>query len=82
MSKDPCHDAIQRLYPYLDGELNAYRRARIRWHLRKCNPCDGAFSFEHRFKAVIREKTREAVPPEVVERLRAYLRSEEPGSFT
>ena len=73
MGKDKCHDALQRLYPYLDGEVNVYRRFRVRRHLRKCRACGPAFSFEEQLKIVIREKAMEDPPPEFIERLRIYL---------
>ncbi len=31
--KDKCHDAITRIYPYLDGEITLYRRFRVRRHI-------------------------------------------------
>lgn len=71
-----CDDALARLYPYLDGELTAYRRWRVKVHLRKCTGCGAAYSFEERLKLVIRQRCQEDVPDEFVERLRAVLRDE------
>ncbi len=73
MSKHACDDAIARIYPYLDGEVTVLRRLLVRRHLRRCPPCDGAFAFEQRLKVVVRERTREEVPPEMLDRLRTYL---------
>lgn len=81
MNKRPCDDAIARLYLYLDGEINSYRAWQIRRHLRKCSPCDSAFAFEQKLKGVIRERTKEDVPPEVIDRLRQFLHTEEPDLF-
>lgn len=69
-----CSEAIARVYEYIDGEITWWRRQRIRWHLRKCSPCDGAFRFEHRLKSLIRERSAEPAPPELLERLRTFLR--------
>ncbi len=81
MTKRACDEAITRLYPYLDGEITAYRSWRIRRHLRRCSPCHSAFSFEEKLKAVIRARTKEEVSPEVIDRLRTFLQTEEPGIF-
>ncbi len=81
MNKKVCEDAIERLYPYLDGEINSYRKWQIRRHLKSCPPCDSAFVFEQKLKAVIKERTREDVPPEVISRLQEFLHAEEPDLF-
>lgn len=81
MNKRACDDAIARLYPYLDGEINSFRKWAIRRHLKNCPPCESAFSFEQRLKIVIRERTSEEVPPEVLQRLKTFLRDEEPDLF-
>ncbi len=79
MSKD-CEHAIAYVYQYLDHELTPMRRARIRRHLRRCEVCPGAFDFEARLKAMIREKGREEPPPELFDRLRTLIREEGMGS--
>jgi hypothetical protein len=45
-------------------------------HLEECPPCGGAFAFEERLMVVIRSGLREEIPPAVVDRLRAAIRSE------
>jgi mycothiol system anti-sigma-R factor len=77
MARKSCDEAIARVYHYLDGELTWFRKLRINRHLRACRPCEGAYHFERRLKAVVREHSREDVPPEVLERLRSILRNEE-----
>jgi mycothiol system anti-sigma-R factor len=57
-----CRDALDTLYVYLDGELTAERRLRIRHHLEDCSPCLGAFDFEAELKAVIAKRCRDQVP--------------------
>jgi len=81
MTKKACEDAIERLYPYLDGEINSYRKWQIRRHLKSCSPCGSAFSFEEKLKVVIKERTREDVPLDVINRLQEFLHSEEPDLF-
>jgi mycothiol system anti-sigma-R factor len=80
MTKE-CDHAIAYVYQYLDDELTTARRARIKWHLRKCDKCPGAFNFESRLKAMIREKGRDEPPAELFDRLRTLIREEDPGSL-
>jgi len=69
-----CHEAMERIYPYLDGELTPYTRAKIRWHLRKCGMCPDVYDFEAKLKQVVHDQAQEEVPDEVVDRLRTFLR--------
>jgi anti-sigma factor (TIGR02949 family) len=75
MSKS-CEDALCRVYLFLDGEINWYRRLRISRHLKACPPCSSAFHFEERLRVVVRQNHQEEIPPEFLERLRAVLRDE------
>lgn len=79
MGKHNCEDAVAHVYFYLDDEIGWFRKVRIRRHLKKCPPCEGAFGFESHLQAIVRERLREEPHPEVVDRLRAYLRENESG---
>ena len=68
-----CHEAIEKVYYFLDGEITWYRRQRIRRHLRRCRTCNGAYEFEAAFLQVVRRKGVEAPPPELIDRLRTFL---------
>ena len=74
-----CQHAVEYVYHYLDEEITWSRRVRIKWHLKRCDPCDGAFGFEHRLKTMIREKGRDEPPPELYDRLRALLQEDDTG---
>ena len=76
MSKQKCDHAVEKIYFYLDGEITWYSRMRIKWHLRSCPPCEGAFKFEDRLRSVVREKSAEEIPPVLLERLRDSLRED------
>ncbi len=78
MSKKTCSDAVTRLYPYLDGEVSVIQRMRVRWHLRHCPPCEGAYRFEQKLKVVIHERLHEDCPEEVMDRLRRLVREQTP----
>lgn len=74
--KKTCQEAVDRLYPYLDGEVSRLHRFRVRWHLRRCAPCDGAFHFEERLKVTVSDGLKDECPDEVIDRLRALLGDE------
>ena len=74
MRRDSCFRRAHRLYSYLDGEIRAIRRIRIRLHLRRCLNCERAYRFENRLRGFIRERARVDAPPEVVERIRRLIR--------
>ena len=72
-----CDQAIEEMYYFLDGEITWYKRIRIRRHLRRCHTCDDAFAFETRFKSIVRQRSREEPPPELIDRLRTFLHEHE-----
>ncbi len=79
MSKRNCEDAIASVYLYLDNEMGFVHKTKIRRHLRHCDECLKAFHFEEHLKVVIRERVQEEPKQEVVDRLKAFLKEQEPG---
>ncbi|NIA24984.1 MAG: anti-sigma factor [Gammaproteobacteria bacterium] len=79
MSKRSCEEAITSVYLYLDNELGWVHAAKIKRHLRHCDGCLDAFRFEEQLKVVIRERVREEPKQEVLDRLRVFLKEQEPG---
>ena len=73
---DHCREALDKLYAYLDRELDAASVDVIRLHLDDCPPCDRAFVFEERLLVAIRSGLREEVPQVVIERIRATIRTQ------
>ena len=71
-----CQHAVEYVYQYLDNEITYFRRSRIRWHLRKCHDCCGAFEFETKLKQVIKERGRTEPSPELFETLRTLIEEE------
>lgn len=71
-----CEHAVQYVYHYLDKELTLARRARIRMHLRRCNDCGGAYEFEAKLKAMIKQKGSTSPPPELFDTLRTLIDEE------
>ncbi len=77
MNRSACDRSIAQVYYYLDGEITWFKRLRVRRHLRKCRDCSSAFSFETRLKEVVRERIHEEPEPEVIARLRRFLKDNE-----
>ena len=73
---DHCNEALDKLYAYLDRELDVVSVDVIRMHLEGCPPCGRAFDFEERLLVAIRSGLREDVPDVVIERIRIALRTE------
>jgi mycothiol system anti-sigma-R factor len=73
---DPCEQALQSLYHFLDGELNDARRSLISSHLDDCTTCLGAYDFEAELRRVVAERCRESVPDHLRMRIAALLRVE------
>lgn len=71
-----CQEALDKLYAYLDRELDPETVEEIRSHVGECPPCGGAFAFEERLMVVIRSGLREEVPAVVVDRIRTAIRTE------
>lgn len=72
-SSHDCSEAIDRLYAYLDGELDEPRVAEVRAHLEHCAPCLEAFDFEAELRKVVVSRCAEKVPQEVRLRILAVL---------
>lgn len=73
-SEEPgCHDAVERLYEYLDGELDGATVTRIEVHLRRCSPCLEAYDFHDELRQVIRSKCAKCMPADLRDRLLAMF---------
>ena len=66
-----CEQAVERVYEFLDGELDAELTERVREHIEVCKRCYPYFNFERIFLDHIRSK---GLRPERSERLEARIR--------
>jgi mycothiol system anti-sigma-R factor len=73
---DHCKEALDKLYAYLDHELDSESVDVIRMHLDDCSPCGSAFGFEERLLVAVRAGLREEVPQVVMDRIRFAIRTE------
>jgi mycothiol system anti-sigma-R factor len=72
-----CHDAIGRLFPYLDRELDAADQAAVEAHLAVCGHCAELFRFEANVLTVIGNRLARTRAPEALRvRLRALCHPE------
>lgn len=66
-----CHEAAQRVYEFLDGELDAERMEQVRQHVEVCRRCWPYFNFERIFLDHIRSR---GLKPERSRKLEAKVR--------
>lgn len=70
-----CEEAVEKVYEYLDGELDAEMMERIREHIQVCKRCYPYFNFERIFLDHIRSKGLRSERSEQLEtRIRDMLR--------
>lgn len=76
-SREECQAVITAMYLFLDREeLTCEQRDHVQHHLDECNPCLEAFEFEFELREVIRQRCKDTLPPELMERIKARLLSE------
>ena len=51
--EDDCVEIIERVYLYLDGEIDDTTKSRIRVHLDECGPCLRRYGLEQEVKALV-----------------------------
>ncbi len=76
-----CQGAFDRLYEFLDSEIDADTEAAIRSHLEECANCFKFFDFEKTYLRFLEAQTRAAGAPEALRRrLLESLMQEDPES--
>jgi len=62
----PCDEVLDRVYSYLDGELEPPTYAKIREHLDECGPCLQEFGLDEIVKQLVHKHCgHERVPLEL-----------------
>ena len=79
MTEGECNEALQRLYGFLDGELDQDLRDAIGAHLDDCAPCLEAYDFESELRSVIAACCTERVPDALRARVADLLAAPPPG---
>lgn len=75
-----CRTIAERLYPYLDRELDEDELEEIRQHLEHCPPCARYFLFEAGILRFVGDACRKESAPESLRRKIAALRDAERSS--
>ena len=72
-----CHEAVERIFEWLDGEMDSTEAASVGEHLETCARCYPRLSFERAFrKAVERAPHRETVAAELRQGIMEALKQE------
>ena len=62
----PCSEVLDRVYGYLDGEIDAADCAKIQQHLDECGPCLREYGLEEVVKKLVHKHCgHETVPGEL-----------------
>lgn len=70
-----CQEALEKLWQYLDRELDGESSTQLQRHLQECRECFSKAEFERRLRALLRRSCGgEQAPPELRERLSRLLR--------
>jgi len=75
-----CDDAVEKLYEYLDGELDGPTMQQVKDHLQRCSPCLEAFDFHDQLRHVVQHKCAEQMPLEMKAKLLHLIDETEPTS--
>ena len=68
-----CEEVLQHLFSYLDGEIDAEKRAQIDRHLEECRGCFSRSEFEKALRARIRELGEDKAPQSLQQRVRSLI---------
>ncbi|MFY0992027.1 anti-sigma factor family protein [Halomonas sp. C05BenzN] len=68
-----CEQVIERLFDYLDRELDHQQAADIERHLHRCRDCFTRAEFEKRLRARVEASGRVKAPPRLHHRIRSLL---------
>ncbi|WP_462418374.1 mycothiol system anti-sigma-R factor [Kytococcus sp. Marseille-QA3725] len=71
-----CHEFVEELYVYLDGELSDADCRALQAHLESCAPCMAEYQRDARLKELVRRSCAcEPAPTELRERIVTYIHS-------
>lgn len=68
-----CAEALDRLFEFLDGEVQEADADDIRAHLAACEPCLAAYDVEDHLRKLIKRSCHESAPAELHVRIRHQL---------
>jgi len=68
-----CHEAMRRLWEYLDGTATNADRGAVERHLARCRRCCGELDFAIELRRLLADSRSEDLPDDVRHRLTAAL---------
>jgi mycothiol system anti-sigma-R factor len=68
-----CHEAMRRLWEYLDNAATATDRCLVEQHLARCRRCCGEMDFALELRRMLAESRSDDLPEDVRDRLTAIL---------
>jgi mycothiol system anti-sigma-R factor len=79
----PCSEVLDKVYEYIDGELDKNRVPDIKQHLDECGPCLREYGLEEAVKSIVKRCCNDRAPDELrakvlsrIEAVRVELRSD------
>lgn len=72
-----CHEAVERLWAFIDGELPEQDAVAVRAHLDACRACYPHFDYQKAFCQFLRSCRKENAPPELRRKIFLQLLAEE-----
>jgi len=73
----PCHEATERIFEWLDGELSPELTEKVGTHLETCARCYPRLLFEQAFRdALVRAGGNQRAPEELERRILGALQAE------
>ena len=70
----PCTQVLDRIYAYLDGELDDVDCAKVRQHLDECGPCLARYDLERTVKTLVARSCSEVAPDGLRQRVMLSIR--------
>lgn len=70
-----CADAVNRLWEYLENDLETDDRGRMEDHLAFCRRCCGELEFARALGGLLESAARPSIPPQAETRLIDFLDS-------
>jgi mycothiol system anti-sigma-R factor len=71
----PCSEVLDRVYEYLDGELDRERVHVIKEHLDECAPCLREYGLEDAVKALVKRSCCDPAPPDLRNKVRLRIQA-------
>lgn len=68
-----CEEVIERLFDYLDRQLDPQEASDVEWHLERCRDCFTRAEFERRLRARVAATGTAKAPPRLHQRIRTLL---------